>query len=357
MTAQRDIKIDRYSSKPFEGLKDSENRRSLSVMDVVVHISGMFKPGRTRENQRREHWGTDKLEDDKLPFVVGKDFISRSYSPTSARIMSTYGIDFLKEGLLYYPSEIRDQELWIDEPYRLLAYNYDRLVEAVEGIGSRTPSTNDLSNDMGCAHLNVILDWYRPIHRKEIQPELSLHTQCRTTYPKLWLLYKPGTIVFTGEGEHMDCYIVHSIDHPMVKVKGGFEEQRWYWNLSLWCFDFDGTQLVRRSKAAEVQIPKFTGEKDICKLHFAPLEFMKPEQGDKQTLINRGKVHFQLIRQAPILRQYSGALSGNKSLQYSGPVIVDPLAYTERRKQTSTLGTMAPTVDVEDRRSNREPDD
>lgn len=358
VTYQRNVKIDRYSSAPFQGLEDPENRQSLSVMDVVDSVSGMFTPDKpARKNQRREDFGTHKLEDDSTPFIVGQDFISRSYSVSSLRIMSPFVIDFLKEGLLYYPSEIRDQELWINEPYRMLAYNYDRFVDAVD-IGECATSLTDFSIDTtGRDHLRVLLDWYRPYYRKEIEPEFSLHACGKATYEKLWLLYKPGDIVFTGEGEHIDCYIVHSLYHPVGKVDGAYVEQPWYWNLSLWCFDFDGTLLVRRSKAVDVQIPKFTGEKDISRLHFVPLTFMKPEQGSKQSLIDRGKLHFQLFREAPVLRQYRGALSGNKALQYSGAVIVDPLTYTERRKQTNTLGTIAPTADVEDRRSNREPDD
>lgn len=352
-TQQKSTTINRYSATPFEGLEKHENRQTLSVIDILDGITGMPMPGAERRaNQNREDFGTDRLRDQNKPFIVGEDFIARTHLPRSVRIMSPFLIDFLKCGLQYYPDEISDSELIVTEPYELLAYNYNRLAEAIEG----RDGVNERPS-MEIDHLKVLWNWFHPHYCKEIEPEILLHQAKRVTYQKLWLLYKPGTIVFTGEGNQIDCYIVHRLYHPLVKVSSGYREQTWVWSLSLWRFDFDGSRLVRSTRGQEVQVSQFFGDKDIAKLQFIPIGFMNPDQGTKQELIDRGKLHYKLVRQAPVLQRYGGALSGNKTLQYSGGVIIDPVGYRERQQRTATLGTITYSANVQDFSKSQAPDD
>src|SRR5271154_5941526 len=123
---QRDknVKIDRYDNKSFEGFnKEGEpSRQDLAIMDVIRAVVGTFPEGKPKRlNQSRKYLGTNKLEDNDRPFVLGVDFIVRASNPTAIRIFSKRVLDVLEREVKYYPGlVIPPHEFCINQPYKAL---------------------------------------------------------------------------------------------------------------------------------------------------------------------------------------------------------------------------------------------
>jgi hypothetical protein len=109
-------RVNRYSDKPFEGLRESEGRLEVSVMDVCDSSTGTFDrlpTEKSRGNQSRELFGTPKFEDNTKPFELGRDFIIVMNSQRFVRIMSKAVISFIKQSLPYHSNALKDEELLI----------------------------------------------------------------------------------------------------------------------------------------------------------------------------------------------------------------------------------------------------
>ncbi|KAJ6017099.1 hypothetical protein N7451_000478 [Penicillium sp. IBT 35674x] len=361
----RKVKIDRFSETAFWGLDseiDQPNRQDLAVIDVIDTVIGTFPAEKQkRKNQSRKHVGTPSLEDNQAPFELGKDFIVRGQIGTAVRIFSTDIIALIKTELQYYPElEIPDKEFIVGPPYKPLVFCYDQLVAAATNADIEsssfsadppfTPDRKNISNNF-----KILLDWFLPYYRKEIQPEKELHLRGRASFSKLWLLYQPGSTVFTGNGESISFYKVLSLTR-----KTGEGEMERSLILSVWGLDFNGSRLGRRAKSFD--IAEFEGDKLITQLAVRPIRYMRAEDGDEKALTERGKWYHEIIRQAPIYLQYKGALSSNHALQYSGKVIIDPTQGKDRSPMSSNelprlLGTIAPSNNNEVTSTFEEPKD
>ncbi|KAJ5384477.1 hypothetical protein N7517_002388 [Penicillium concentricum] len=338
--------INRFSEQAFSGFDhelDQPNRQDLAVIDVISSVHGTFPEGKhRRKNQSRKNFGTPLLEDDRAPFELGKDFIVRSKDRApSIRVFSPQIIEHIRNELRYYPTlNIPDIELIVHPPYEPLAFCHDGLVAAAQDVDKNLPSPDEVSN-LGKTrnHFRVLLDWFQPYYQKEIEPEKDVHRRGKATFPNLWLLYKPGSTVFAGQGKSISFYKVLSFSPKDEK-----HERRWV--LSVWGLDFNGLRLGRRAKTFE--IAEFEGEKAIKQLPVKPIRHMEQDDGDEEALTERGKSYYQIIRQAPVHLQYKGALSGNNLLQYSGKIMIDPTNYPAKPRLSSNshlrmLGTAAPS--------------
>ena len=365
-TQSGDKRVNRYSDKPFEGLREAEGRLGVSVMDVCVDSNGMFDTLPTeknrRRNQTRELFGKPNFEDDDKPFKLGSDFIIVSSTPNSVRIMSKAVINFIKQNLPYYPKALKSEELILGEPYKELAFTYDRFTEAIEN-----PETAQVPDGMDQTsaetsigkkfvwELNVVRDWFKDnYYEKEIAPERAFQDKSSVTYDKLWLLFQPGTYVFMGEGDRTQFYIVQSVSSPNSSPTSPIRPRS---SIELWSLDFKGDRLTRRARQEPIIITEYSGQKEIVKLPIIPLKYMK---GSTQDFVTRGSRHRQLFREAcdkPQLKQYHGALGGGRQLQYSGAVVLDPLVCAERAGKPPGLGAVADLATPNQPEQFKEPKD
>lgn len=358
----RSTKIDRFSEQPFSGFDheiDQPNRQDLAVIDVISTVTGMFPEGKhKRKSQLRKHFGTPLLEDNRAPFELGKDFIVRHKDPAPAvRIFSTDIIEHIRDKLRYYPTlNIPDKEFIVQHPYEPLVFCYDSLLAAARDVDMQSSSKNtstpsiahtsaliqdEASNVGNRNHFRVLLNWFQPYYKREIEPEKHINQEGRATFQNLWLLYQPGSTVYEGQGESISFYKVLSFT---LKTKEQGREHERKCVLSVWGLDFNGLRLGRRAKKFE--IAEFEGEKAIKQLPVKPIIHMEPEDGDEKVLMDRGKLYYQIIRKAPVHMQYTGSLSGNNLLEYSGKIMIDPTNYPTRPKLSDALhmrGTATPS--------------
>jgi hypothetical protein len=358
-------RVNRYSNKPFEGLREAEGRLRVSVMDVCVDSFGMFDTlpnERSRRNQSRELFGQN-LEDDDKPFKLGRDFIIVLSTPDHVRIMSKAVISFIKKNLPYDPQALKSEELVLAQPYRELAFTYDRFTEAIED-----PETAKVPDGMNQTlaetsigkrfvwELCVVRDWFRDnYYDKEIAHERRIQDAGSVTYDKLWLLFQPGTCVSMGEGDRIQFYIVQSVSSP---TSNSTSPTRPLSSIELWSLDFKGDRLTRRARQEPVAITEYSGQKEIIKLPIIPLKYM--DDGRIQDFVTRGSHHRQLFCEAcdkPQLKQYHGALGGRRELQYSGAVVVDPLVCAERAGKAPELGAVADSATQNQHEQFKEPKD
>ncbi|MCJ1443333.1 MAG: hypothetical protein MMC23_003831 [Stictis urceolatum] len=105
----------------------------------------------------------------------------------------------------------------------------------------------------------------------KVAAERQRHERGVATFSMLWLLFKPGTDVYSDEvyADHgnWNKYVVHSITGGL---KDGTSVSYF---ISLWCMDYDGAQLGRRPIA--VEIPPFDGERELSALHCLPCEILQ----------------------------------------------------------------------------------
>jgi energy-coupling factor transporter ATP-binding protein EcfA2 len=355
------LRITQYLDEPFSGVDPDEDRQRLSIMDVLDNKTGMWpdllKNQSRPLNQVRQFVGTAQSQSPSKPFELHKDFIVTSGSLRTIRIMSTSVINFIKEQLPYWPPDwFAEEELYIPAPFQPLAFTYEAFRVATMSDSTHAPGLEATdgkaeSPEVSTHDLEVVFKWYQPTYQKDIEPELEVRSRGMATYAKLWLLFKPGTTVSVKREDYVDFYKVRTIFHPA-------DADDRYWMVSLWQLDFEGTTMNRRAKSSDIKIQKYPGEKEIIKLPVAPIEWTYPEKESRKRFVDRGKRFHRFHCQDFLFQSYHGALSGNKTLQYSGRVIIDPSVYGQRLSNAEGLGTIAqPVGDTTDVSTFKEPND
>jgi hypothetical protein len=122
-----------------------------------------------------------------------------------------------------------------------------------------------------------------------IEEEKSRHAQTPAvaTYPLLWLLFKPGTTVYTQVDKSPAACVVQSIDFTPKSSSA--------YHIKLWYLEFDGRRLGRR-QCSRLLLP-YDGEKEITSLDVYPFEYQdKVDDGAmRKRLENRGERYYKLL--------------------------------------------------------------
>ena len=147
---------------------------------------------------------------------------------------------------------------------------------------------------------------------RKYEAEIARHAHKKCTFELSWLLFRPGSYVYSWEGENLNCFIVNSFEleglfakrtrsgqadvRPRNRIRGqesSFSRVPDSIVIKLCYLEFDGEHIGRRPK--KVVIPWFEGEKEINGLPVFPQEFCTVE-GARQKLIDRGKRYIELTK-------------------------------------------------------------
>lgn len=189
------------------------------------------------------------------------------------------------------PLETLGQEQFIlREPYMMIFHHYNQLCEEYSRLQGESKE-----------HLGLLLDFVRDEWPKASET-ISRTIENDITeigFGELWLLYSPGTIIYTKEDDEVRAYRVNGLNGfcRSQKMKGqftGFEiECSWV------RFNTSGNKLVETYKILHVS--PYTGMQAIRDLEFVPAGYLPGESSQRELLIARGqrywdyrdKGHFQ----------------------------------------------------------------
>ncbi|KAK4696280.1 hypothetical protein P7C71_g1599, partial [Lecanoromycetidae sp. Uapishka_2] len=253
----------------------------------------------------------------------------------SIEILSPVFPDLL-EDVSQYHSDVAlvDGELRLTEPLMVLFHNRKRLTDIADGTIDKSVEYTA----QGQEHAKFILDFMRtdfPDVTKKYDELESASPSGLISYPELWMLYKPGTIVYTTENGEHEAFVIESI-RGMQKRQRGQSGRHGYTRLDLvcWSIDYDG-EIFGRVWSTHC-ILAFHDAREIKSLDLVPEKFLPEAAKIKSSLISRGK-NFWLL-QGQKYREYTGEMwSQNDNSEEAVRVMVDHLTYQRRNSWPITI--------------------
>ena len=247
---------------------------------------------------------------------------------TYMTIRSKHVLDILRDIVHYHPSlPPRATELVLQEPFCMLLHHHkelaerrDELKQAASELGSPEGNSSSTAHE----HLAYLMDFTHQRYADAMSRETARHRETRAmcTYEWVWLLFRPGSIVYSWDHNTLKAHIVEEHDRAEGDKTGGKirpkvlsdadDEERLpppeRLKVLIWTIDFDGERLGRRR--ITVSIPAFDGEKSILSLPIFPKEYLKYDKRVHDTLstedflTQRGKLFLEMARRT--YRDYHG---------------------------------------------------
>ncbi|KAI1408648.1 hypothetical protein F5Y13DRAFT_182548 [Hypoxylon sp. FL1857] len=341
----------RYSWNPFKGLqrddREIQERRDLAVLDVVDMVEGDHLANPPRKSQFRHSF----LQDDPADFNLEVDFRVRRIHPTGLRIHSPYVQSVLRALIRYYPGfDVQEREISFIHPFKELFHYWDDLQQIIdearngntEVIIKDSDTGSDVTVECGpftCEHLLILTNapLVKDAFEKVVKPELQLYHDGLASYDFLWLLFKPGEIVFTQIRGKLAGFVVMKVTHISKNesespLSNPHPADRW--ELSLWNLAYDNKRLRRQSHS--VSINRFYGEKAISELPAFPTKFAQNPEVLRDELIERGKRYHAIICDEQSHMRYNGLVIAEKPYHYQGEIIVDHQSYKLEASDSSS---------------------
>lgn len=207
-------------------------------------------------------------------------------------------INALQRVVEYYPGQdFSGEAISVFEPFDVLIHHESELATFRETYApSKTrPETECCETEKNTyEHLAVLQDFLMQRVGVSVETERLRHTRGFATFDMLWMLYKPGTTVYsdTWADGNYNAYVIQSVSVGVARGPTASLE------IDMWYLDFDGTIIGRRG-FKRYQSP-FNGEKRISALEVIPCGFWedksteKVAKGLKESLEERGKLFFKL---------------------------------------------------------------
>ncbi|KXX75206.1 hypothetical protein MMYC01_207129 [Madurella mycetomatis] len=298
------------------------------------------------ESPRKSQLRHSFSQDDPAEFNIGVDFHVRRILPTGLRIHSPHIQAVLRALIRYYPGfDVQDIEISFIYPFKELFHYWEDLQYILrQGRDGGEDEVVMCNPDTGskvrifCGgptyeHLETLLTAQpvRDAWEKLVQPELELYESGHASYDFLWLLFKPGDIVFAetrGIGKKLAGFVVMRVTHVSCNKTGSPQLEPHpadRWELALWNLAYDGGRLRRR--AHTVYVHRFYGERAIADLPAFPIRFAPNQKKLREELIERGKRYHRIICDGQSHMRYNGSVIAEKAYHYQGEIIVDHQSY------------------------------
>ena len=192
--------------------------------------------------------------------------------------------------------------LW--DPYMILFHNL-RLLQ------DRLPTLDEEPR----THLKHLLNFVQgELPHVSLKLDDLEHKRTSTiSFDTVWLLYRPGTVVYARGSHEWKAFIVVLQNYlkRRLTTEGGDSSSLSFNTLSLHLSDSSG---MLRPKLQESEVNNFPKEVKIIDLEFIPEEYLPDKETIRGQLIERGKSYSQLGRH-PCLRDYTGNAWGRTTLE------------------------------------------
>ena len=222
-----------------------------------------------------------------------------------------------------------DGGLHLYEPFMVLFHNRQQLRILAEDTSNSTPAKEPAK---------LILDFmqheFADIGQKLDDVE-SANPSGSITFPDIWMLYPPGTIVYSIENGEREAFVVDSI-RGVQKRRPSFVGRSSHTRLDItcWSINYDG-EIYGRVWSTHCILP-FHGTKDISALELVPEKYLPEAESVKSALLARGEQFWSLQGQKYL--EYTGEMyTQQASDDEAVRVMVDHLSYQRRNHWPITI--------------------
>ena len=177
---------------------------------------------------------------------------------------------------------LQDDVMYLMEPFMVLFLNRKQLVTYVENTSESSHVKDQaefildfMKTDFG--DISRMLDNFESV----TPPNLA-------KYCDLWMLYRPGTTVYSRANGEFEAFVVDSLDGMQVR-KPSSDKSRTLTRLDVraWSMNFDG-EVYGRVWSIHCVAP-FHGVKDISSLSLVPEKFLPDGKAVRRSLLFRGE--------------------------------------------------------------------
>ncbi|KAI4289373.1 MAG: hypothetical protein L6R35_001358 [Caloplaca aegaea] len=335
------------SGMPF-GLSGAAGRsRTFGASEQAVVIDGDTKHGPKVEIKRMkktfDHYGALRIERDRttpnelMSAHLANEYVlstfrefdrKKNYWRKSLEIRSPPFVELLRT-VAYSQVDLpaADAMFRVKEPLMPLFYNRAKLIEHLQ---TNSVDAKDTVAVQTHAHTKLILDFME----KECQDVVSVQEELASgdlsnmiKYEYAWLLYAPGSIVFSKENGEYEAFVVESIrgcqrhqpDHSGRFTHSSME-------IICWSINYDG-EIFGRVWSTHYIAP-FDGPKEIASMPLVPEAFVPDRLAVKASLVERGQQFWAL--QGQCFREYTGEVWSSRMNEDPIRVMVDHLTYQKR---------------------------
>ncbi|KPI39784.1 uncharacterized protein AB675_3563 [Cyphellophora attinorum] len=320
------------------------------VMEVITLIGTRARKSKPAKSvtisapagSQKAGWDDDNIDDDENPPAIS-DFLQKfevtEVGTLRIVIYSAKLLNAIRRLIHYYPFQaLTGDTVTIFEPYECLVHHHDQFetlrqpCEDLNGVECRVHGHRSLCCDETKRHVKILLDYLQPTMESKIRPaqkKLELATPV-ISYENLWLIYKPGTEIWTHipekDGSPAGSVELTSVvygSRPSVVPENNENAMERAYAVSSWCMCSDGDNVGRSTSHTYVR--KFEGDKEVSQLEAYPLIY----HGDKGTRvkhIERGRLVADLFmqRSKPVLVDGIAYIKNNQPRRYKGKAIIDP---------------------------------
>lgn len=258
-----------------------------------------------------------KIPADRPLLTAVSEYDRNQFWRRRVEIASPAFFDLLREVSRHNISDLALHEgiFYLMEPLMALFLNRKQLTDYVENTNEPTQAKE---------HAKFILDFlktdFSDISRVLDNFESTTPPNL-VKYSDLWMLYRPGTTVYSRANGEWEAFVVDSLDGMQVR-KPSPDNFHALTRLDIraWSMDFDG-EVYGRVWSIHCIAP-FHGVKDISYLSLVPENFLLDGNAIRESLISRGKKFCTL--------QLQHCQESENSTSQSTRVMVDHLNYQRR---------------------------
>lgn len=210
---------------------------------------------------------------------------------------------------------LQEEVFHLTEPFMVLFLNRKQLADYVENTHEYTHAKE---------HAKFILAFLKS-HFSDTSRMLdnfeSVTPPNLVKYCDLWMLYRPGTTVYSRANGELEAFVIDSLDGMQVR-KPSSDNSHALTRLDVraWSMNFDG-EVYGRVWSIHCVAP-FHGVRDISSLPLVPEKFLQDGKAIRESLLSRGKKFCTL--------QVQHCQAINNSPLQSTRVMVDHLTYQRR---------------------------
>lgn len=311
------------------GEANGEKKLEISRLKTVPTYHGELAP--KREPDEESAPGHSVTEASKPILTVVRVFeIGDRFWRKKLEIVSPSLVNSLTHVSTYETDvEMVDGDLHLYEPFMVLFHNRQQLRSLSEDTAGSTPA-----KEPARLILDVMQNEFADISQKMDDVE-SQNPSGSITFPNIWMLYPPGTIVYMIENGECEAFVVDSI-RGVQRRRPGFIGHYSHTRLDVtcWSINYDGEIYGRVWSTHCIQ--SFHGTKDISALDLIPEKFLPEAESVKSALLVRGKQFWSLQGQKYL--EYTGEMySQQASNDEAVRVMVDHLSYQRRNNWPITI--------------------
>jgi hypothetical protein len=260
-----------------------------------------------------------------------------SVGSTRIEIRSRAVIHALRTVIGYYPGYVfTGDRVRLYEPFEPIYHYRNELREYAGQFALGSGQTEDCKEDRRVSDdIKLLLSVFEKRCGESVREELKRHEKSNPTctHDMLWMLFKPGTDVYTDVHDDNKMYngrVIKSISFDYGDQKAST------YGIHKWFLE-SNSSYVGACDETPIMIFPFAGEMEIADLRVFPCEFMRKDKHGTtheeryRALVERGKLFYSLLK-GPMLVSFDGQSAKWPPTAYRGRAMVDMRQYSFTHK-------------------------